>query len=531
MNRPVASAPALPGFEFIDVLGSGGYADVYLYEQAMPRRRVAVKVLRAQGMTDALATQFTAEANHMAALSAHPYIVTIFGAAVSDDGRPYLVMEYYPGQNLSVRCRQKPLGVPEAVRIGVQIAGAVETAHRSGILHRDLKPANVLTSAFGKPGLTDFGISAVKAEGLDAGGVSIPWSPPELLDDSGEADERSDVYSLAATVYTLLAGRAPFETASGDNSALALMARIERDAVPKLGRGDVPVSLERALAAAMSKSPEGRPASAADLARSLQSVERELHLQPTDLDVPDEAPTLPTADWSPRGEADIDEDGTRLRGAVTIDAQPAAPSRWAAPPTAATTRPAAADTARGGEGATVRRGDRTPSAHDDGTVLRAQNVAQGPAYASAPAPVKAVDRVSAHVAPASRKYLVLAVAGLVLLAAVGIGAVTLLGRGGSAAATKPSASSTYDPNGSDVVASTPTGLKAVRAGTAVTFSWDPPKDGGVFTCDRDQQGAVRANGTSCTFSPVPAGTRICVSVQHYVDGSPAAEPATKCEPS
>lgn len=530
MNRPIASAPALPGFEFIDVLGSGGYADVYLYEQLMPRRRVAVKVLRAQGMTDALATQFTAEANHMAALSAHPYIVTIFGAAVSDDSRPYLVMEYYPGLNLSARCRQKPLGVPEALRIGVQIAGAVETAHRSGILHRDLKPANVLTSAFGKPGLTDFGISAVKAEGLEAGGVSIPWSPPELLDDSGEADERSDVYSLAATIYTLLAGRAPFEAASGDNSALALMSRIERDAVPKLGRGDVPVSLERALASAMSKSAEGRPASAADLARSLQSVERELHLQPTDLDVPDEVPTLPAADWAPRSSVDLDEDGTRLRGAVTIDAQPAAPSRWAAPPSTATAGGPTSGASQD-DGVTVRRDGRSSLLPEDGTVLRPQTVVRGPVYASAAAPASVDDSPPALAAPGSRKPLALAIAGLVVLAAAGIGAVAFLGRGNGSPSAKTSPSATYDPNGADVVASTPTGLKSARAGTTVTFSWDVPKDGGYFTCDRDQQGAVRAKATSCAFTGVAAGARICVSVQHYVEGSPAAEPAQRCDPS
>ena len=544
MNRPVVPPPTIQGFEFIDILGSGGYADVYLYEQQMPRRRVAVKVQRSQGITDSLAAQFTAEANHMAALSAHPYIVTIFGAHVADDGRPYLVMEYYPGLNLSARCRQKPLGVPEALRIGVQIAGAVETAHRSGILHRDLKPANVLTSAFGKPGLTDFGISAVKAEGLEAGGVSIPWSPPELLDDSGEADERSDVYSLAATSYTLLAGRSPFESPSGDNSALALMSRIERDPVPKLGRGDVPVSFERALAAALSKSPDGRPASSADLARSLQSVERELHLQPTDLDVPDEAPILPVTDWSPQSPGAVDEDGTRLRGAVSIDAQPAAPSQWRPPPAVSPSAPvtavppsvvppATAPAAAPGyddAGATVRRGRHSDVA-SDGTVLRPQTVDERPIYASAPVPPR-VEEQSGSTPRAPRRGVVLAVAGLVALAAVGIGVVALAGRGGGSDAGSSKPTATYDPNGSDAVASPPVGLRAARQGATVTFSWDAPKDAGSFTCERDQDGVPkRVSGLSCSYSGVSAGTKVCVTVQHWLNGNGSAEPATKCDPA
>jgi serine/threonine protein kinase len=321
MTRSSARPPVLAGYEHIDDLGSGGYADVYLYEQAMPRRRVAVKVLRSESLTDELAMQFTSEANLMAALSTHPYIVTIYGAAVADDGRPYLVMEYYPGPNLSVRCRQKPLGVPEALRIGVQLSGAVETAHRAGILHRDLKPANVLTSAFGKPGLTDFGISAVTGESAASGGLSVPWSPPEALDDAGEIDARSDVWSLGATVYTLLTGHSPFEIPGGDNSSLGVMSRIEHQPLAPVRRSDMPPSLDRTLAAAMSKAPVARPSSAGEFARMLQAVERELRFQPTELDIPEDPAALPSM-TAPAPPPDIDEEGTRFRGAVSVDAQP-----------------------------------------------------------------------------------------------------------------------------------------------------------------------------------------------------------------
>ena len=96
----------------------------------------------------------------MAQLSHHPSIVTIYHAAIAADGRPFLVMEYCSRPGLAERYRQERISVAEALRIGIRLASAVETAHRAGILHRDIKPANVLTTDFGWPALTDFGIAA-----------------------------------------------------------------------------------------------------------------------------------------------------------------------------------------------------------------------------------------------------------------------------------------------------------------------------------------------------------------------------------
>ena len=151
--------PKLPGLVFVQPLGSGGYADVFLYEQQSPRMPVAVKVLKAEGLTDTLRQQFVEEADTMAALGDHPYIVQVFRAGTSDDGRPYLVMKYYPPPNLALRARAERFSVEEVLRTGIQLASAVETAHRAHITHRDIKPANVLISAYGAPGLTDFGIA------------------------------------------------------------------------------------------------------------------------------------------------------------------------------------------------------------------------------------------------------------------------------------------------------------------------------------------------------------------------------------
>ena len=117
---------------------------MFLYEQQLPRRKVAVKVLLTEELGRDTRAQFVAEANLMAQLSAHPFIVTIFHADVSADGRPYFVMEYCSGPSLAERYKREPFAVEDALRTGIRLAGAVATAHAAGILHRDIKPANVL---------------------------------------------------------------------------------------------------------------------------------------------------------------------------------------------------------------------------------------------------------------------------------------------------------------------------------------------------------------------------------------------------
>ena len=299
MTQP---APELPGYRFERLLGSGGYSDVYLYRQQLPSRPVAVKVLRSSGLPEDQRAKFTAEANAMAGLADHPNIVPVFSAAVSADGRPYIVMQYYSNPNLSVRAASERLAVAEVVRVGIQIGSAVETAHRAGILHRDIKPANLLISQYGAPGLTDFGIAGQMAE-LDDDedtGVSVPWTAPEVLYASGPTSVRSDVYGLAATLWHLLVGRSPFEQRNGDNSTFALMRRVRDSPPPSTGRADVPDSLDRLLRQSMGKDPGSRPATAIEFARRLQAVEQELQLPRTEIVVTsDSGVGTPQADAPP----------------------------------------------------------------------------------------------------------------------------------------------------------------------------------------------------------------------------------------
>jgi tRNA A-37 threonylcarbamoyl transferase component Bud32 len=281
--------PDLPGYRLIQHIGAGGNAQVYLYEQDLPHRKVAVKVLNESALSEAARRRFTAEANVTAGL-AHRHIVQVFDANVTPDGRPYLVMPYYPQPNLSVRARRSHFSVADVLRIGIQIGSAVETSHRQDVLHRDIKPQNILTDSYGEPALTDFGIATTTA-GDGPEGLSVPWSPPEILYGTGPGDQRSDVYSLGATLWHLLVGRSPFELPGGDNSAFALMGRIKSDPPPRTQRADVPGSLERLLRQAMAKDPAGRPQSAMELIRGLQSVEQELRLPLTHPILPaDESP-------------------------------------------------------------------------------------------------------------------------------------------------------------------------------------------------------------------------------------------------
>lgn len=340
MRRLASQPPALPGFQFIRLLGSGGFSDVFLYEQALPKRSVAVKVLLTDSVDDAARTRFVAEANVMAQLSAHPYIVTIHHADVSADDRPYLVMEYCSGPSLGDRFKRERFTVEDALRTGVRLSSAVATAHSVGILHRDIKPANVLTTDFGWPALTDFGIASALEElpvhtaslgslrggeadtgtsGSRSVGLSVPWSPAEMFDDDPQPDVRSDVFSLAATIHSILAGRTPFEVPGRANGTLDLIGRIERGMITPIDRDDLPPSLVAVLRKGMATKRDDRFATAVDFARALQRVELELGFAPTSIDVPNlRVPNLRIGGEGPPSSGD---DETRARSVQTVDAQ------------------------------------------------------------------------------------------------------------------------------------------------------------------------------------------------------------------
>ena len=287
-SRLPSTPPGLSGFTYVRPLGAGGFADVFLFEQNLPRRPVAVKVLLEDIVDENLLRMFNAEADVMARLSAHPSILTIYEASISADGRPYLVMEYCP-TSLTNRYRREVIPVTEVLQLGVKIGSALETAHRAGLLHRDIKPSNILITTFGSPVLSDFGIAAAvesRPGTEEVFAMSVPWSAPEVVDEKVSGSVAAEVWSLGATVYSLLAGRSPFERpGKGQNTREQLKARIRKAAYTPIGRDDVSAQLDAVLARALSRDPAARHPSAAAFAHDLQLIQHQMGVPHTALEV------------------------------------------------------------------------------------------------------------------------------------------------------------------------------------------------------------------------------------------------------
>ncbi|MBN9177709.1 MAG: serine/threonine protein kinase [Microbacterium sp.] len=309
MTRRLPSAPPLlPGLDYVRPLGSGGFADVFLYQQDMPRRQVAVKVLPVGERDPDLLRMFNAEADVLAHLSAHPAIVTVYQAGISADGRPYIVMEYCPG-SLSQRYRIERIPTEDVMAIAVRLAGALESAHRAGLIHRDIKPSNILITTFGSAVLADFGISSTLARstGDEVLAMSIPWSAPEVVAEHTGGTIASEVWGLGATVYSLLAGHSPFERREkGQNTRELMRRRIARATFVPISRDDVPDALQQVLATAMARDPDRRYRSAAEFGEAVRDVQRHAGLAPTPLEVP-------AAEWMP-ASAPVDFADSAARG-------------------------------------------------------------------------------------------------------------------------------------------------------------------------------------------------------------------------
>jgi eukaryotic-like serine/threonine-protein kinase len=508
-----STPPSLPGFSFLQLLGQGGYADVFLYEQAKPRRKVAVKVILPEAMSGSTGEQLMEEANTMASVSDHPFIVTIFEVGVAGDGRAYLVMEYFPNPNFSQRARGELIPLAEVLRVGVQVSSAVETAHRSGILHRDIKPANILTSALGKPALADFGISASTSSNAHVEGLSIPWSPPEIVSGETTGDVRSDVYSLGATIFTMLTGRSPFERNGDSNRPADLIRRILRESITQIGRQDVPPSLERLLQQTMAKDPGARPQTAAAFGRSLQSIEQEFGPGFTPLDVLDDSVVArrPTND-------DGDPGATKMKAPQRIDAQ--------APVASAPAIAAGYDL-----------DDRTTARPSGSIITGVSGVPNGPGSSFAQPRVmpgeveldKTVvpgrfDGTSLEVAASPAKAKTPLVAAAVAVVALGGIAAFTLTRGDKA--TK-SVATTIAPPPQQQVPTFETvppiaDLKVTRNGDKVTLTWAAPRDAKDIQYRYKRTGVNGADAatrttseTTVTIDGLSSATQACFSVAPF----------------
>lgn len=299
----IPRAPQITGMTPVRPLGSGGFSHVYLYEQDFPRRVTAVKILNGDFREAAARAAFEAEVNALGRLSSHPSIVSVWGAGVAGSGAPYLALEFCPG-SMRARTRTTPASIHDVLDTGVRLAGALESAHLAGLLHRDVKPANVLLTGIGRPALSDFGIALRGADALSGGvsarlhAMSVPWSAPEVVTRRSSGSVASEIWSLAATLYSFAACRSPFEIEGpGRNTVEQLVRRISAGSYTELGKRRTLLSsvtsenpenvagLDRVLASALQPLPQQRYQSMHEFGAALQTLQQQLGFQVTPMDV------------------------------------------------------------------------------------------------------------------------------------------------------------------------------------------------------------------------------------------------------
>ncbi|AWK76672.1 protein kinase (plasmid) [Rhodococcus oxybenzonivorans] len=309
VSGAVTAELAAAGFEDAVEIGRGGFGIVYRCTQASLERTVAVKVLTAD-LDQENRERFMREQRAAGRLTGHPNIVNILHADVTANGRPFIVMPYCARGSVDARIRRHgPLPLPDVLRLGVKMAGALEAAHKVGILHRDIKPANILLTDYGEPALTDFGIAHITGGFETTTGV-VTGSPafiaPEVV--AGRPPSTSaDVYGLGATLFAALTGHAAFERRSGEQ-LMAHFLRITSEPVPNPREHGVPEDVSAIIEHAMASDPETRP-SAAELSQHLREAQLrhgfavdEIALHTTEPGAATDAPpgkgASPTPSWS-----------------------------------------------------------------------------------------------------------------------------------------------------------------------------------------------------------------------------------------
>jgi hypothetical protein len=263
----------IPGYQLGKCLGEGAMGAVF-EAQGPTGPPVAVKVLKIQGdVTEEDRQRFYREAQTTAELN-HPNVVRVLGQGESGPAL-YIIMEFIRGESLKKRIdRFGPLPVPLALHVTRQIASALAHAQDRKIIHRDVKPENILVSEDGLAKLTDFGLakSIVNAgrSGLTRPGEgmgTLPYMPPEQIEDALTADHRSDIYSLGATLYHMLTGKKPFSAKSN----MDFFMKIMNEDPPPISdvRKDVPPIVQNMVSKCMRKKREDRYQSAAELVQAI----------------------------------------------------------------------------------------------------------------------------------------------------------------------------------------------------------------------------------------------------------------------
>ena len=272
-------------------LGSGGMADVYLAEDMLLGRQVAVKLLHHRFAEDQeFVERFRREASSAAGLS-HPNVVAVFDRG-EWDGTYYIAMEYLPGRSLKSVVREHgALDPNDAIDIVIQILLATRFAHRRGIIHRDIKPHNVILDEEGRAKVTDFGIARAGASDMTLTG-SIMGTAQYLSPEQAQGHavtESSDLYAVGVVLYELLTGSVPFEGESAVTIALKQVS--DEPVAPSVRNPEVSPALDGVVMRALAKEPAARFQSADEFIAALGQAREGIAPPPT----PNGAPTAPTA--------------------------------------------------------------------------------------------------------------------------------------------------------------------------------------------------------------------------------------------
>jgi serine/threonine protein kinase/tetratricopeptide (TPR) repeat protein len=271
-------------YRIVEELGSGGMGIVYIAEDTLLGRRVAIKTLTTARDSDGFKLRFLREARAVSALS-HPNIAQIYDYGETDDG-PYIVMELINGSTLSDLINNEVLTIPRAVEIGKEVASALGEAHSKGIVHRDIKPSNIAINEKGAVKVLDFGlakqiesstpepdahtlVNAQTREGVIVG-TPLYLSPEQAL--GVKVDARSDLFSLGSVLYECITGHPAFAAAS----AAEICANVIRNDPlrPSMLNPNISPELELVVLKSLNKLPEARYQTAEDLVVALDSVQR-----------------------------------------------------------------------------------------------------------------------------------------------------------------------------------------------------------------------------------------------------------------
>ncbi len=272
-NSETPAAPVLlqsGRYEIVHPLGKGGFGTVYLANDTLLHRQVAIKVPH-RAPTDERAQAFLSEARRLARLQ-HPSIISVYDVG-ADSGHCYIVMELLQGESLASLLRKRRLSWLESAQLVACIAEALAHAHARIMIHRDIKPANIFITTEGSPVLLDFGLAIGDLEEEMPGlrtGTPAYMSPEQVHGRAHRVDGRTDIYSLGVVLYELLCGCLPFRASSKPD----LYRRIE-EAHPQPPRqlvAEIPAALECACLRAMSREMDERFTTAGDFAAAIRAV-------------------------------------------------------------------------------------------------------------------------------------------------------------------------------------------------------------------------------------------------------------------